>query len=71
MSTDNSPSASLDLPAVDVIISVYNERPETLDATVQAWLEQDPPVSEIYVVDDGSRVPITLSDPIKSHGMCA
>jgi FkbM family methyltransferase len=62
------PLASSDVPVVDVVIPVYNERGKALDATVQAWLDQDPPVSEIYVVDDGSEVPVTLSDSIKSHG---
>jgi cellulose synthase/poly-beta-1,6-N-acetylglucosamine synthase-like glycosyltransferase len=63
-----SPRISSDLPEVDVVIPVYNERGKALDSTVQAWLEQDPPVSEIYVVDDGSQVPVTLSDAIKAHG---
>ena len=68
MGTHRSPFASADFPKVDVVIPVYNERGKALDSTVQAWLEQDPPVSEIYVVDDGSQVPVTLSDKIKSHG---
>lgn len=68
MSSDKSPASAADSPAVDVVVPVYNERGKALDATVQAWLEQDCPVSEIYVVDDGSRVPVTLSDSLKSHG---
>jgi FkbM family methyltransferase len=68
MDAHKSPMASSDFPRVDVVIPVYNERGKALDATVQAWLEQDWPVSEIYVVDDGSQVPVTLSDSIKSHG---
>jgi FkbM family methyltransferase len=68
MGSHKSPLACADLPQVDVVIPVYNERGKALDSTVQAWLEQDPPVSEIYVVDDGSQVPVTLSDAIKAHG---
>jgi glycosyltransferase involved in cell wall biosynthesis len=68
MGTHKSPLVSADVPEVDVVIPVYNERGKALDSTVQAWLEQDPPVSEIYVVDDGSQAPVTLSAAIKSHG---
>jgi FkbM family methyltransferase len=68
MGTHESPLVSADVPKVDVVIPVYNERGNALDLTVQAWLKQDPPVSEIYVIDDGSQVPVTLSAAIKSHG---
>jgi FkbM family methyltransferase len=68
MGTCKSPLISADVPEVDVVIPVYNERGKALDSTVQAWLEQDPPVSEIYVVDDGSQEPVALSAAIKSHG---
>jgi cellulose synthase/poly-beta-1,6-N-acetylglucosamine synthase-like glycosyltransferase len=46
--------------AVDVIIPVYNERPEALAATLSACTKQTRPVHKIFVVDDGSRLPFTL-----------
>ena len=49
-----------ELPAVDVIIPVYNERPEALAATLSACTWQKRPVRKIFVVDDGSRLPIAL-----------
>ena len=49
-------------PTVHVLIPVYNERPEALDATLSACLKQIYPVSKIFVVDDGSPVPVSLPD---------
>jgi cellulose synthase/poly-beta-1,6-N-acetylglucosamine synthase-like glycosyltransferase len=50
------------LPTVDVIIPVYNERGEALSGTLLACLKQSYPVASIYVVDDGSLVPVSLPD---------
>lgn len=55
-------------PSVDVIIPVYGERPEALAATVSGCLAQTYPVSEIYVVDDGSPAPVTLSHLVEASG---
>jgi cellulose synthase/poly-beta-1,6-N-acetylglucosamine synthase-like glycosyltransferase len=46
--------------SVDFIIPVYNERPEALEATLKACLNQSYPISRIYVVDDGSPEPASL-----------
>jgi GT2 family glycosyltransferase len=46
--------------SVDVVIPVFNERPEALAATLSACVDQTYPVSRIFVVDDGSREPASL-----------
>jgi GT2 family glycosyltransferase len=46
--------------AVDIVIAVYRERPEALEATLSACLKQTYPISKIFVVDDGSPDPINL-----------
>ncbi|MGB2639712.1 MAG: glycosyltransferase family 2 protein, partial [Candidatus Acidiferrum sp.] len=51
---------------VDVIIPSYNERPDALAATLSACLKQTHAINRIYVVDDGSRVPVVLPDWAKS-----
>jgi glycosyltransferase involved in cell wall biosynthesis len=45
---------------VDVVIPVYREKPGALAQTLRACLKQTFPVSKIYVVDDGSPVPVQL-----------
>ena len=52
--------------SVDVIIPVFNERPEALVATLSACTKQTRPVNSIYVVDDCSSQPVTLPDWAKS-----
>src|SRR6202790_877197 len=46
--------------AVDVVIPIYGERGEALSATLSACLKLTPPISKIFVVDDGSPEPISL-----------
>jgi len=48
--------------AVDVVIPVHAERPEALEATLSACVKQTRPFSRIFVVDDGSPVPVCLPD---------
>jgi glycosyltransferase involved in cell wall biosynthesis len=45
---------------VDVVIPVYGERPEALDATLSACVKQTCPTAKIFVVDDGSPVAVSL-----------
>lgn len=47
-------------PAVEIIIPVYNEQEDALSSTLSACEKQSYPVATIYVVDDGSRVPVSL-----------
>jgi cellulose synthase/poly-beta-1,6-N-acetylglucosamine synthase-like glycosyltransferase len=47
---------------VDIIIPVYNERGDALSATLSACTQQSYPVSIIFVVDDGSQLPVSLPD---------
>ncbi len=49
-------------PEVDVVIPVYGERSEALAATLSACVKQTYPIARIFVVDDGSPEPISLSD---------
>ena len=58
------------LVSVEVIIPVYRERTEALGATLSACLKQTYPVSKIFVVDDGSPEPISLSREIQSSLIC-
>jgi GT2 family glycosyltransferase len=46
--------------AVDVVIPVYGERSEALDATLAACVQQTRPIKRIFVVDDGSPQPVSL-----------
>jgi cellulose synthase/poly-beta-1,6-N-acetylglucosamine synthase-like glycosyltransferase len=45
---------------VDVILPLFNERPEAIEATLEACLNQNYPVSHIFVVDDGSKIPASI-----------
>jgi cellulose synthase/poly-beta-1,6-N-acetylglucosamine synthase-like glycosyltransferase len=45
---------------VDLIIPVFNEHPEALDATLLACMQQTYPIEKIFVVDDGSLDPVLL-----------
>jgi cellulose synthase/poly-beta-1,6-N-acetylglucosamine synthase-like glycosyltransferase len=53
---------------VDFIIPVYHERPEALEATLTACLNQRYPVSRIYVVDDGSPEPVLVPHRVTAPG---
>ena len=53
---------------VDVIIPVFNERPEAIEATLDACLNQTYPVSHIYLIDDASAVPASIPRRIESTG---
>jgi len=53
---------------VDVIIPVFNERPEAIEATLDACLNQTYPVSHIYLIDDASAVPASVPRRIESTG---
>lgn len=58
------------LPA-DLVIPVYNERPEALAATISACSTQTYPVSKIFVIDDASANLVSLpSLPISSAEIC-
>jgi cellulose synthase (UDP-forming) len=66
--TDSKPSG---LPAIDVIIPVYGERLDALLATLSACAKQTHVISQIFVVDDGSLQPITLSNSdVSSANVC-
>jgi GT2 family glycosyltransferase len=47
-------------PEVDVVIPVYGERAEALDATLSACVAQTCSIASIFVVDDGSLEPVGL-----------
>ena len=47
---------------------VFNERPEAIEATLDACLGQTHPVSQIFVIDDGSAVPAAIPKHIDSEG---
>jgi len=42
------------------IIPVYNEDPALLDGCIQSLLLQTAPIDKIFVVDDGSKVPVNI-----------
>jgi len=63
-----SESATKPRLSVDVIIPVFNERQEALEATLDACLNQTYPVSHIYLIDDGSPVPAAIPQRIKPRG---
>jgi FkbM family methyltransferase len=54
--------SKFDAISVNVIIPVYGERSDALAATLTACLKQTYPISEIFVVDDGSVDPVSLPD---------
>jgi cellulose synthase/poly-beta-1,6-N-acetylglucosamine synthase-like glycosyltransferase len=54
--------------SVDVVMPVFNERPEAIEATLDACLGQTHPVSQIFVVDDGSAFPAAVPERIESGG---
>jgi cellulose synthase/poly-beta-1,6-N-acetylglucosamine synthase-like glycosyltransferase len=54
--------------SVDVVMPVFNERPEAIEATLDACLGQSHPVSQILVIDDGSAVPAAIPKRIESAG---
>jgi len=52
----------------DVVIPVFNERPEAIEATLNACLRQTYPISHIFVIDDGSAVPAAIPQRIEAAG---
>jgi cellulose synthase/poly-beta-1,6-N-acetylglucosamine synthase-like glycosyltransferase len=52
---------------VDVVIPVFNERPDAIEATLNACLQQSCPISHIFVVDDGSDVPAAVPTRFKAE----
>lgn len=61
------PTAQAPAP-VDVVIPVYNERPDAIEATLDACLNQTYSASRIFLVDDGSSVPVSISRRIEITG---
>ena len=56
-------SESMSRSTVSIVISSRNERPETLAATLRGVIATTSGhAREIVVIDDGSRVPVSLSD---------
>lgn len=56
--TGNDPASV----TVDAVIPVYGERSEALAATLASCLKQSHAIARIFVVDDGSAVPVSLPD---------
>jgi cellulose synthase/poly-beta-1,6-N-acetylglucosamine synthase-like glycosyltransferase len=54
--------------SVDVVLPVFNERPEAIEATLDACLTQTHSVSHVYVIDDGSPAPAAIPKRIASTG---
>jgi cellulose synthase/poly-beta-1,6-N-acetylglucosamine synthase-like glycosyltransferase len=54
------PAATDAVSSVDVVVPVYNERADALEATLSACRNQTCPVQKIFVVDDGSHIPVSL-----------
>lgn len=48
--------------SVDVVVPVYGERPQALTATLGACLDQTYPVSQLFIVDDGSPEAVRLPE---------
>jgi glycosyltransferase involved in cell wall biosynthesis len=53
---------------VDIAIPVFGEPGAALEATLDACLRQDQPASQIFVVDDGSPVPVSIPERIMASG---
>ncbi len=53
-------------PQVDVVIPIYGELPGSLSATLAACSKQTYPISNIFVVDDGSPEPVRLPEERQS-----
>jgi GT2 family glycosyltransferase len=51
---------------VDVVMPVYNELPEALEATLLACFRQSYALNKIFVVDDSSTVPAALPESVQS-----
>jgi len=60
--------SSKNLPTVQVIVPVFNERPVAIEATLDACLNQTYPISHIFVIDDGSAVPSLIPKRIEATG---
>src|SRR5215467_5840909 len=64
-SSQSAPHAVL---PVDVVIPVFSERPDAIEATLDACLSQTHLVSHIYVIDDGSPVPASIPRRAEATG---
>jgi cellulose synthase/poly-beta-1,6-N-acetylglucosamine synthase-like glycosyltransferase len=67
MNQTSQPVTPVRVP-VDVVIPVYNERPEAIEATLDACLGQTHPISQIFVIDDGSAIPATIPKRFEVSG---
>lgn len=67
MISSNNP-ATPSQASVDVIMPVFNERPEAIEATLDACLNQTYPISHIFVIDDGSAVPAAIPKRLEASG---
>jgi cellulose synthase/poly-beta-1,6-N-acetylglucosamine synthase-like glycosyltransferase len=54
--------------SVDIVMPLFNERPEAIEATLEACLGQTYPVSRIHVIDDGSPTPALIPQRIAATG---
>lgn len=54
--------------AVEVVIPVYSEQPDALEATFAACLNQSYAVARIFLIDDGSPQPVLLSNNTMKTG---
>jgi cellulose synthase/poly-beta-1,6-N-acetylglucosamine synthase-like glycosyltransferase len=63
-----SKSATQPQLPVDVIMPVFNERQEAIEATLDACLNQTYPISHIYMIDDGSQIPAAIPQRIAPMG---
>jgi cellulose synthase/poly-beta-1,6-N-acetylglucosamine synthase-like glycosyltransferase len=54
--------------SVDVVMPVFNERPEAIEATLDACLRQTYTISHIFVIDDGSAVPAAIPERLELSG---
>lgn len=65
---DSTQSTTLAHLPVEIVMPVFNERPEAIEATLEACLNQTHPVSRIFVVDDGSAVPAEIPTQMQATG---
>jgi cellulose synthase/poly-beta-1,6-N-acetylglucosamine synthase-like glycosyltransferase len=57
---ETAPEDPHETKSVDVVVPVYGERGDALDATLAACATQSYPVTRMFIVDDGSPKPIVL-----------
>ena len=66
--SDSTQSTTVAQVPVEIVMPVFNERPEAIEATLEACLKQTHPVSRIFVIDDGSAVPAEIPTQIEATG---